>query len=140
MQFIKSSVQYIVNSFTYAKSQKYSKEYLIENIHNDFKLKNCNIETYIVLQLKNLDYYSLNLSNESNKYIIKTLFENIFDSENTTISELVDSIKNSDDYATFLKEFYYKSNRCTSLLHYTYSNNIYDFLNQLTYDELLELI
>ena len=140
MQFIKSSVQYIVNSFTYAKSKKYTKENLIDELYNDFELKNCDIETFIVSQLKKLDYYSLNLSNESNKYIIKTLFENIFDCENTTISELVDNIKNSDDYATFLNEFYYKSNRCTTLLHYAYSNNIYDFLNQLTYDELLELI
>lgn len=142
-------MQYIVKAFVYGyktvvNNLKYTnnitRDTLVLSLYNDFVDKtNNSIDDYITLQLKKLDYFSLNLKSETNKYIIDTLFRNVYDYENNTIAELVDNIKDSEGFQTFLNNFYKRTNRCTELLKNAYSNDIKQFLNCLTIDELLIL-
>ncbi len=145
-------MQYIVKAFVYGyntifNSLKYTNEItrdtLVLSLYNDFVYNttktNNSVDDYIILQLKKLDYYSLNLNAEINDYIIDTLFHNVYDYEYKNITELVENIKNSEEFQTFLTNFYKRTNRCTELLKNVYSNDIKDFLNCLTMDELLFL-
>jgi hypothetical protein len=131
----------VVNSFKY--TNKITRDTLILSLYNNYvdntTKNNTSVDDYIILQLKKLGYYSLNLNAETNDYIIDELFHNVHDYEYKNITELVENIKDSDGFQTFLTNFYKKTNRCTELLKNTYSNDIKDFLNCLTIDEVLIL-
>lgn len=135
MQYITSGLKYLFRS---QPNITLDDSTLVSQIFDKYLKSHMTMDAFVIEQLKKLEYYSLNLTVESNKFIISKLNDNM--NSNQSIVELCNDIKNSDAYDYFLKEFYYRTNRCTELLKTLYSNNLYLFLRKLTYDELLILL
>lgn len=112
-------------------------------------IKNYFPQEQVIKYLIQLNYYNIDISKESNTYLINNLnkvlsleLNNDINSsiKYKTIDELLNLIKETNDYKSFLTHLNHKIERAFLLSKYiTNCNNVLNFYNALTLEELNQL-
>jgi len=100
-------------------------------------------EETIIKHLKKLNYYNIDIEKLKNDFIKEYLISEIkknnyylYNDSKYIINISLDTIIQSDKYKNYIKQLEYCMERSNILIHY---NNINDFYNNCTNDELLYL-
>ena len=98
----------------------------------------------IISSLKKLGYYDINYNEEEEKYIKSKIIAWIKTSDyhtiiNTNLTNLITTIKSTQDYALFSNHLNHRIQRFNDLNQYINIINTYDFYSSLTLEELNHL-
>jgi hypothetical protein len=114
-----------------------NKNYTIDTYYKRDLLMNINGCDHIINSLKKLRYYNIDQNFECNKFIIESLMLNSKYLEKTkTIDKLADEFKETAEYKNFLHNINLRIGRALVLSSFINSNDILNFYNALTLEEL----
>ena len=112
-------------------------------------VKNYFPQNQIIKYMNQLNYYNIDISKESNTYLISNLNKILLLELNNdmnshikfkTVDDILNLIKESNDYKCFISNINYKIERAFVLSKYiTDCNNVLNFYNALTLEELNKL-
>ena len=113
-----------------------NKDYTIEAYCKRDELKNINSRDHIINSLKKLGYYNVDQNTDCQNYIKHcVLFKNNLDITKT-LQEMMDDFKETDDYKNFVINTNIRIGRALVLSSFINSNDIKNFYNALTLEEL----